>query len=469
MIDLPEDFLRQMKQLLPEREYDAFLQTYAQPASHGLRVNTLKITPEAFEAWAPFSLQTVPWCPSGFYYDSEARPGLHPYHRAGLYYIQEPSAMAVVELLDPQPGERILDLCAAPGGKATHIAAKLAGEGWLVANEIHRQRVKVLTENIERCGVTNATIVNAAPDQLADRFQGFFDRILVDAPCSGEGMFRKNRDAISEWRLKTVTMCAARQKAILHDAVPMLRPGGRLVYSTCTFNDQENETVVSETLRRFPELTLIEPPNKPYPFAPGVPSTTKTHHLPLDAVFRLWPHKLTGEGHFIAVFQKREDAPDESGERKSARSKQKNGQHLWLRRLDSLDAFMADTWTMPRPFRSLVAYGSHLYHTHPDLPVLDGLRVVRPGFYVGQMKKRRFEPSHALAMASRAADVQRVIRLSIEDTERIEAYARGESLILNTPDKGWALVTVDGFPLGWGKQDGTVLKNHLPKYLRKHM
>lgn len=463
MLNLPEAYLQQMKMLLPEDEYKTFVDSYQVPATRGLRANTMKIRPESLAERVPFDLQPVPWCPAGFYYSGDDRPGKHPYHDAGLYYIQEPSAMAVVEQLDPQPGEWVLDLCAAPGGKSTHIAAKLNGAGWLVSNEIHGQRVKALAENLERFGVRNATVLNASPQLLASRFNAFFHRILVDAPCSGEGMFRKNPDAVCEWSEENVAYCEQRQQEILAAAVPMLRPGGRLVYSTCTFNDRENEAVIAHLLRSFPELELVDM-QKCDLFAPGLAGRDDAVSV-AKRVIRLWPHRLRGEGHFIAVLEKRTDSSAKSYATNRPQTVQRHTLASDLFQL--LKTFEEDVLESPLPMKNPVLFGSHLYETAVEMPDLQGIKVERPGFYLGEFKKKRFEPSHALAMCLKAVDARLTIPLTMEHPAEVEAYLRGETVRAEREQEGWTLVTVDRFPLGWGKQVGRQVKNHLPKRLRR--
>ncbi|WP_198136132.1 RsmB/NOP family class I SAM-dependent RNA methyltransferase, partial [Paenibacillus sp. oral taxon 786] len=282
---LPATYLEAVTALLGPAETEAFLASYDAPRTYGLRLNTLKITPSspaANQLAELFALRPVPWCGTGYYYEESTRPGKHPYHAAGLYYIQEPSAMSAVELLDPQPGQTVLDLAAAPGGKTTQIAAKMAGQGLLISNEIHPQRARILAENVERLGIRNAVVTQAAPPALSARFPLAFDRIMLDAPCSGEGMFRKDPDAISEWSPEAVELCAARQWDILQDAVAMLKPGGRLAYSTCTFNRHENEDTIARLLAEYPFLRLI-------------------------AEKRIWPHREQGEGHYVALIERDHD------------------------------------------------------------------------------------------------------------------------------------------------------------------
>ena len=426
---LPEAFLNRIKTQLGE-EYPAFLESLERPRAVALRFNPLKGKAPAL----PFVKEPVPWEPCGFYYDPESRPGLHPYHDAGVYYLQEASAMAPVVLLQPQPGEWICDLCAAPGGKTTQIAGRMGGQGFLLCNEINPKRAKILSRNIERMGVSNALVTNEHPQRLADRLTGCFDRVLVDAPCSGEGMFRKEEAAVTDWSEETVDMCAARQQEILRSAAQMLRPGGRLVYSTCTFAPQENEQVIAAFLAQHPEFSP-ETVEGSW-FAPGE-----------NGSFRMWPHKLLGEGHFAAVLKKKgadREAPNEEPGRKLPEE--------WLDFAKELEI------TLPQG--KAVLFGQSLYWAPEGMPSLRGLKVERPGLELGVVKKGRFEPSHALALW--LGSCKRTQALSREQLAR---YMAGD--VVPSGCRGWTLVQTDGFSIGWGKGDGTVLKNHYPKGLRR--
>lgn len=452
-----------MKELLQE-DITAFLQSYNADRIQGLRINTLKAAVDSArirELETQFQLSPIPWCNTGYYYTEAHRPGKHPYHAAGLYYIQEPSAMSAVELLDPKPGEVVLDLAAAPGGKSSQIAAKLQGEGLLIANEIHPQRAKILAENIERMGVANAIVTNATPDELAARFPTFFDRIMLDAPCSGEGMFRKDPDAISEWSPDHVVMCAARQWDILEQAVLMLKPGGTLAYSTCTFNTQENEQTIARLLAAWPEFELLR-------------------------TERIWPHLHRGEGHFVAVLRKVHGDGDDAralraGEERgrdrrsssgAARGKGQPAQSAaagmaaflaWAR--EELPGFTPGQGTA-------LLFGEALYllpHAGGSQVTdaqLRGLRVPRAGLHLGTIRKNRIEPAHALALAIRSEDARLVFDYA-PDAPEIVSYLRGETLTVPAHTKGWALVTVNSLPLGWGKASQGQLKNHYPKGLRQ--
>ncbi|MBH8603854.1 RsmF rRNA methyltransferase first C-terminal domain-containing protein [Thermoactinomyces sp. CICC 10522] len=458
MVSLPVDYLEQMKQLLQE-EYPSFYHTYEEPPTRSLRVNILKTSPEQLKVRVPFHLESVPWCPEGFYYNHELdRPGKHVYHAAGLYYIQDASAMAPAEALEPQPGENILDLCAAPGGKTTQIAAKMKGKGILVANEIDAKRIKALVENLERCGVTNAVVLNENPGHLSERFSGYFDRILVDAPCSGEGMFRKDADACERWSIRATEKCADLQLEILEAAAPMLRPGGRLVYSTCTFNPRENEELIWRFLQLHPDFKLIPVPQRQY-YRSGRPDWIREADNKLVKAARLWPHHLRGEGHFVAVLQK--EATAEGSKKRPGKWPPVHAQarKLWER-------FASETLTDTNFLSNgtFTLYGEHLYYVPVDIPSLKGLRVERPGRYLGQAKKNHFVPSHALALSLDPQMVKRQCNFTVDDPDLLR-YLQGETLP-SAQSKGWTLVTVDHFPLGWGKVSGGLLKNHYPKWLR---
>jgi 16S rRNA C967 or C1407 C5-methylase (RsmB/RsmF family)/NOL1/NOP2/fmu family ribosome biogenesis protein len=487
--DIPAAFLERMAPLLGA-EYAAFLASYDATPSVGLRVNILKIAPEAFRQIAPFALAPVPWCSAGFtIIGDDVEPGKHPFHTAGLYYLQDPSAMAVAELLDPQPGERVLDLASAPGGKATHIAAKMQGQGLLVANEIHPKRAWELAGNLERWGAINTAVTNETPERLAERFAGFFDRVLVDAPCSGEGMMRKGEAARVEWAPELVRGCALRQTTILEQAARLVRPGGRLAYSTCTFNPEENEGTVARFLADHPAFELIEPARQPG-FASGradclgaeavgpavAPAPDARHprddapagsHADLTRAVRLWPHLAPGEGHFIAVLRRQDAEPV------AATSRPWRPIRLPRPVEAAYRAFCAEHLAAEPAGERLALVGSYLYALADGLPNpsstsgrgLTGLRFLHPGWWLGTLMKDRFEPSHALALALRPEFARRSVSLASHDPA-LAAYLRGESFRC-AGESGWVLVCVDGHPLGWGKRVGETVKSHYPRGLRR--
>ncbi|MWC28931.1 RsmB/NOP family class I SAM-dependent RNA methyltransferase [Paenibacillus sp. MMS18-CY102] len=579
--DLPTVFVEQMKRLLGE-QIDDFMGSYDAPRLYGLRMNSLKVGEAQWAKLSPWRLRPIPWCSTGSYYNGDDRPGKHPYYHAGLYYIQEPSAMAPVELLDVQPGHRVLDLCAAPGGKSTQIAAKLQGTGILVSNDNAAERTKALAKNIELAGVRNAVVLNEEPASLVPVFDGWFDRILVDAPCSGEGMFRKDESMIAAWERHSVERCSIMQRDILRDATAMLAPGGLLVYSTCTFSPAENEAQIAAILAANDELEAV-PVRLAPGFVPGRPEWGRTAGAgvrtePGDesgtaigaqagqaagigsnaaeeadgwaacGMVRLWPHLLDGEGHFAAVIRRRsaqegaaqavqhdghagamhargegpgsrgnsqalaaatEPQHRERGSKRSGRGSEepklrarganakgaasggKRGEQPQSRtgsgkggRGGSATAAAIDPATSWREFANehlagaenwsgtIVAFGARVYLQPSGMPSLDGLRVVRAGWYLGDAGAYRFEPSQALAMGLKASEAKLSWHAPVDDPA-ILRYLKGETLHLDpealtvaipadTLVKGYTLVCVDGYPLGWGKYASGMLKNELP-------
>lgn len=458
MTTLPQPFIEQIRDQLGEQA-ESFLQSYDDARTFGLRLNPLKLGESAPDdpfirsLKERFRLTPVPWCPSGYYYDETTKPGKHPYHQAGLLYIQEPSAMSSAELLDPQPGDFVLDLAAAPGGKTTQIAGLLQGRGLLVANEIHPARAKILSENVERMGVLNAVVTSAAPDALARKFAGAFDKMMLDAPCSGEGMFRKDPDAILEWSPEHVRMCAGRQLDILDSAAAMLKPGGTMAYSTCTFNRSENEDVLAAFTARHPDFTVLR-------------------------TERLWPHLVRGEGHFVALLRKddsggsllsgRRDRERDRGGRSSDTADKTVREAMRL--ADELLREIVPGFALPSGGPAL--FGEQLYWlpAAQNDPIhardLNGLKTLRPGLHLAHIKKGRAEPAHSLALAIKAGMCRSVMSFQA-DTPELDAYLRGETIPAADGASGWTLVTVEGYPLGWGKASGGQLKNHFPKGLRK--
>lgn len=542
---LPLSFTTKMESLL-DGEFERFMASYSDPRVYGLRVNRLKLDGQAWRQQSPIgqAVRSIPWAEDGFYYEEGVRPGKHPHYHAGLYYIQEPSAMAPVELLDVEPGHRVLDLCAAPGGKSTHIAGKLQGTGVLVSNDNARERTKVLAKNIELAGVRNSIVLNEEPSSLAPVFAEWFDRILVDAPCSGEGMFRKDESMIAEWEKHSIERCSAMQRPILRDAAAMLAPGGKLVYSTCTFSPEENEAQIAAFLAEQPEFEVVQVEHK-HGWRAGRPDwagaagaeLSSERLASLAGTVRLWPHLVEGEGHYAAILQRkgesravRENAvltpslavaaqPIEQTEQ-SATNRQKGDSGKQLRVAekrsgqgkrggkeeaklynrsrgfdkrnqankpsDSVTIDPAEAWEafakaqLSEEFvtkAAIVTFGSRVYLQPDSLPSLDGLRVVRAGWYVGEAGRFKFEPSQALAMGLIRSEAARSLNLQSSDPNTIR-YLKGETLFVEPSDivvnsqigedrndhlKGYVLVCTDGYPIGWGKYaEGGMLKNELP-------
>lgn len=458
-MDLPKAFLQNMRAQLGEAEYELYLAAMAQPFTRGLRVNLLRYPDGALPIPLDGVEEGIPWARGGFFVRSDARPGLHPLHEGGAYYLQEPSAMAAVSALDVRPGQRVLDLCASPGGKSTQIACLLGGQGLLVANEPVPARAQVLSRNVERMGVRNAAVLSALPDALAPRFPAFFDRVLVDAPCSGEGMFRRQEEARAEWTPQSPAGCAGRQLEILSQACRMLRPGGLMVYSTCTFNTVENEGVIESFLASHPDFSLE-------PFSlPGLGDAP-------EGMTHLYPHRMRGEGHFCARLRRSPDAPETprapkregKGRGRAARAAKPDwGPALYA----CLSQVLSET---SAPLRDALlaraaAFGDALCALPEGLPDLSGLRVLRAGLLLGRVAGRRVEPDHALAMALGEGDALNAKALCEEQALRFqhgEALPAGEDA-----PRGFTLMTLYGCPLGFAKCSDGLYKNRYPKGLRR--
>lgn len=518
-IRLPIKFAERMKTML-EDQYELFVKSYELAPRAGIRVNTLKIEQDAFPEISPFELKSVPWCETGYYIAAGSKPGLHPFYHAGLYYVQEPSAMAPVELLEVEPGDYVLDLCAAPGGKSTQIAAKQQGSGILVTNDISTDRTKALAKNIEMYGVRNAVVLNESPDRIAESFPHYFNKVLIDAPCSGEGMFRKDEDMVRQWEQHSIERCVMMQRDILSTAAKLLAPGGRIVYSTCTFAPEENEAMIGEFLRKNPSFHVV-----PIPSGKGITSghpewinqmaeTDEMQSLGLEPVYqnedpqlyaqlqqtgRLWPHLIEGEGHFVAVLQHNgSSAQAEKGEEQAyvqstIQTKDRNYSNQLKKKQKHMAAKQGGTKQRKRPdvpsvdpvtvFHEFVAeqlniklpghtvmYGEKVYQTPVDPARLAGLRVIRAGWFMGSVKNGRFSPSQALASALRPEEAKRTIQLQIDNGEAVK-YLKGDTLtaeeerlikIGTASSKGYTLVCTQGYSLGWAKWQEGMLKNEYP-------
>lgn len=469
-MQLPETFLEQMKLLLGA-DYDVWLESYEKKPFAGLRINETKTDREEWEnTLSPFELRQVPWTGNGYYIGEDAKASRHPYYYAGLYYLQEPSAMAPAAVLPVQPGDKVLDLCAAPGGKSTELGAKLFGEGLLVSNDISNSRAKALLKNLELFGIPNICVTSETPEKLVSVFGPYFDKILVDAPCSGEGMFRKDPDLIKSWQERGPEYYAPIQRQILASAVAMLKPGGMLLYSTCTFAKAEDEDTISWLLETEPDMELV-------PAAPWEGACGGFDDMP---VIRLFPHKIEGEGHFLALLQKKGAASRLQEETFQAESldsvvRGKAGKapavsasgkaSAEVRKLEKESDFSQWEEMVSFPFdrsRMMVRDGM-VYYLPECFEKRWNLRYLRTGLLLGECKKNRFEPSQAVAMALRMKEFSQTLSLTAED-ERTIRYLKGET-IFPTPEearnlkKGWVLIGVDGHPLGWAKYTGSNFKN----------
>ena len=472
MADLPQSFLDSMKEILGE-DYEAFLTGFDGQRQYGLRVNTLKMNLEEFERIAPFHLKKVPWISNGYFYNAEDVPAKHPFYSAGLYYLQEPSAMTPASRLKVQPGERVLDLCAAPGGKATELGAALQGEGLLVANDINTARAKALLRNLELFGISNSFVTNEPPHVLAERFPEFFHKIMVDAPCSGEGMFRKNPAVADSWKEKGPEYFSKLQREIIVQAADMLLPGGMMFYSTCTFSPLENEKTITHLLKERPDMEVV--PMEDYEnFAEGLTSyKDEAFDESCKLCRRIWPHKMSGEGHFMALLHKKSGTQQQVQQTVSQSS-------IWWEKCKGLNkeqkAAAEDFFShvnIAYDEKRIDVRGDNLYYL--PAPKYDGrgLHFLRNGLFMGEFKKKRFEPSQPFALALHAQDFDQVLDFPADD-ERLSRYLRGETLDVSDliagekKRKGWQLVMVAGHPLGFGKLVNNNLKNKYPAGWRKN-
>lgn len=446
---LPVAFIKNMREILGEEGLAEYLDSFEKPKFTGLRVNTSKISVEEFLRISPFKLRRVPWTENGFYYTEEDSPTHHPYYYAGLYYIQEPSAMAPAAVLPVERGERVLDLCAAPGGKATELGAKLNHTGLLVANDASASRTKALLKNLEVFGIPNLLVTSEMGDRLDRYFHEYFDKILIDAPCSGEGMFRKQAHMIPAWEKQGPEVFANMQREILRQAAELLKPGGTMLYSTCTFSKLENEGSIDGFLAEHPEFTLEEIPRQEG-FCSGMPELVGSR-FPLERCVRLFPHKIDGEGHFLALLKKAGEkipgAPEPAGRPGRIPAE--------------LEAFLQDV-SMPMEPSRIVVKDTKVFLMPEGVGRCPGLRFLRSGLYLGELLKKRFEPSQAFAMALKKEEYASVIDLSAAD-DRVIRYLKGETLEIEDGEssrpEGWQLVCVDGYPLGWGKLIRGTLRN----------
>ena len=457
-------------------EYAAFYASYDLPKYQALRINPLKTERDTFLLQAPFSLNRVPWTTNGYYYSGNDQPGRHPYHEAGVYYIQEPSAMTTASRLPVGPGERVLDLCAAPGGKATELGAKLKGKGMLLANDISNSRAKGLLKNLELFGMKNMLVTDEKPAKLAQRFPAFFNKILLDAPCSGEGMFRKEEALARDWTPEKSAELSDIQKDLILKAADMLRPGGMMLYSTCTFSPCEDEEVVAYLLRERPDMELMEMQgyegfSQGRPEYAGIADDSDSEITlslnifdpeELQKCVRIFPHKMDGEGHFLALFHKKGDSLPPVF-RFSAKGPDKNTRK-WLEEFFS-EIGLKTIGGQEFDWNRVEVRKDKVYYQLPFPLDLRGISFLRNGLYLGDLKKNRFEPSQPLALALHKGDVEAVISLPVSD-ERLTRYLKGETLMIEPEEaahkKGWHLLCVDGYPLGFGKLVNGILKNKYP-------
>ncbi len=453
-MNLPHFFEQNFQNLMTEDEYIDFKASFDQRRHYGLRVNTLKLSPEKFLRLLDKTLEPIPWVPQGFFYSEGESYGKHPAYHAGLYYIQEPSAMMPAQVLAPNPGERVLDLCAAPGGKTTHLGSQMQNRGLLVTNDISPKRVKALVKNVELMGLTNAFVVNESPERLQGFYPEYFDRILLDVPCSGEGMFRKDREAVQSYTHFKTEECVTLQREIVKSAYAMLKPGGTLVYSTCTFNPDENERNIEYFINQYDlDVNKLEPVGG---FEPSRSQWTHSREETLSGGLRLWPHRARGEGHFVCRLIK-------GGTRPSVEEQEAYTDHTSKEAEQAYKAFEKFSLENMNSLKEGVYHlrGTSLYRLPPLMKEVPAVRWDKAGLYLGEYQKGRFEPSQSLIMASKPGDFKRVVSFERED-QRLLRYLKGETLFIEG-EKGYTAICMEEYPLGWAKQDSGTLKNLYPK------
>jgi len=444
-----------MRQLLGN-EFDAFISGYTNPSRRGLRFNLLKYDDSHPHNIIPTPLTPVPWCREGYEYPPESRPAKSILYSAGLFYIQEPSAMSPAAILRPQPGQRVLDICAAPGGKSVQLAGYMQGQGVLVSNDISPSRCRALVKNLEMAGVTNAIVLTEKPNRLADRFPAYFDCILVDAPCSGEGMFRRDPDAAKAYTTNKPESCAVLQQEILRHAAAMLKPGGRLVYSTCTFNPLENEIAVAKFLAAHPDFELLPINHTSLGLSQGLSELANPAAWD-GRTARIWPHTAPGEGHFIALMAKAGESKPTAGNRTINQSRLPEEFTTFCEENLHNSSFLDPN--------KIIHHHNNALFLQPESLNLSGLRVARSGWLLGECAKGRFIPSQALAMGITKNQARYAIDLPEPEALR---YLKGESLtppsqgFTPPPGKPWILICHGGFPLGWARLVQGRLKNQLP-------
>ena len=447
-MNLPEIYIKKMEKMLGPK-FKSYIDSFNEKRLFGLRINTMKISKDEFEGKNIFNLKSIPWCKNGYYYDESVRPAKSPYYHAGLYYLQEPSAMAPGSFLPVEENDKVLDICAAPGGKSTQIGSRLNGSGVLVSNDISAGRTKALLKNIELFGIKNALVISETPEKLLSKFTNYFDKIIIDAPCSGEGMFRKDPDIIKSWGEEMTSFCEKEQKNILDISSKMLKDGGYILYSTCTFSPNENEKVINDFLNSNNDFEIIPLNGEEFGFDKGHPQWVENGNDSLLGCLRLWPHEIKGEGHFLALLHNKN--PKRDNYNKFITETRKDERFKYFE--EFINGFIETKFV-----GSFQIINDNLYILPENIPNLKGLRIIRSGWHLGEFKKNRFEPSQAFAMGLKKEEVKRFADFSVDD-ERVIRYLKGESIDYEGIEDGWCCVFVDGFILGFAKAQNGRLKN----------
>ncbi|MEZ0535838.1 NOL1/NOP2/sun family putative RNA methylase [Caldicellulosiruptoraceae bacterium PP1] len=453
-MNLPESYKNTMIKLLGREDAQKVFELFSKDSYKGFRINTYKISADEFLKKMDRDFEKVPWCQDGYFYNhSEIKLSKHAYYFAGLIYIQEPSAMFAVEALNPQRGEKVLDLCASPGGKSVQIAARIGKEGFLVSNDIKPIRIKPLVKNIESLGITNTVILNNSPKEIADNFGTYFDKILVDAPCSGQGMFRKDPSSLKSWTDRQIIVCSNMQRQILTEVDKLLKVGGELVYSTCTFTIEENEEMLSWFLKKNPNYEVCEIDGfdgfeKGYINSDGIDAR-------LNKAVRIYPHKVKGEGHFVCKLKKINESGKEEYKDFSIQSNlNKNEKQIIKNFVDRYLVNFEIDYNMIYKKSDKVFLANSIQYGN--------IIPIRNMLYLGELYKDRFYPSEHLAISLRKENFSQVVDLEKDDF-RLQRYLKGETIENNEGYKGFTIFCVDGYTLGWAKAEGEIYKNFYPK------
>lgn len=452
-MQLPEQLIKSLEGI---RDFDkrAFEDVHTSPEQiTSIRINPLKsIVMSEVDNSRLTNRNPVPWSQYGYYLSERPSFTFDPLFHAGCYYVQEASSMFIEQALkqtaDLSKPLKVLDLCAAPGGKSTHIQSLITKDSLLVSNEVIKSRANILKDNIIKWGGDNVVVTNNDPKDFA-RLENYFDVIVVDAPCSGSGLFRRDEEAIDEWSLNNVTLCCQRQQRILADVWPALKKDGVLIYSTCSYSKEEDEEILDWLEREFIVASLQLKVDKDW-------HTTEVRSEIGAYGYRFWPYKIKGEGFFIACFRKMED--EDAADLKSRHKMEV----ITKKEKETIQPFIADSDHFFIKNNGIVyAIPSSLKE---EINLLLGmLKVQYSGTIAGELFGEKFVPAHSLAMSSLVSNTIPSVEL---DKENAIKYLQRKELMISAKEQGWMLVKYQGFNLGWIKVLSNRINNYYPKELR---
>ena len=450
---LPERFCERARELLGE-EYPDFLAALEGEAIRGVRANLIKTNAKRVSELFGEEINPLDYCDNGFTVESSIRLGHTAEHHAGMIYAQDPGAMATVAAIELRGDELVLDACAAPGGKSSQVAEQLT-TGSLLSNEYVPKRAKIIVGNFERLGVKNALVTSLDTAQLGKMYDAVFDLVIVDAPCSGEGMFRKSEEALAEWSEENVRLCAERQIDILNNLAPTVKGGGRLLYSTCTYAPEENEFAVDAFLKSHPDFHIVRVKDEVERVTRDGIRFEGISAENIEYCRRFYPHVSRGEGQFLALLER------ENNNKMSAFIYNDCTKPLSKSERSAVEAFFRDSLT-EAPEGRLAKYGENIVLISHGLPVPPH-SVFMSGVLVGEIAGSVFKPSHQFFSVFGELFKSRLY-LTQGDRE-VDDYLLGRE-IASEAKNGWCAVIYEGSCLGGGKVSGGRLKNHYPKGLR---